>query len=137
MFDQIARINKAMSHPRTIEILDLLAQCPRTVKALAKETGMSIANTSQHLQRLRAAHLVCAEKNGLHVTYQLSDTAVWEFYHHLRSFAESRLAEIDHLMRSYLDGKEDMEPVSREELLERVKAGPVTVNDVRPEEEYR
>ncbi|MFQ6103455.1 MAG: ArsR/SmtB family transcription factor [Candidatus Glassbacteria bacterium] len=137
IFDQFSRIGKALSNPRRLEILDLLSQCPRTVEALARESGMSIANTSQHLQLLRSAHLVRAEKKGLYVTYHLTSPDVREFYHRLRRFAESHLAEIDHLMRSYLDGKDYMEPVSREELIARVKAGTVTVIDVRPEEEYR
>lgn len=137
IYEQVARIGKAVSSPRRLELLDLLCQAPRTVEALAREANQSVANASQHLQVLRTARLVEAEKNGLFVTYRLADDAVCDFYRALRLLAESRLAEIERVTRQYLEGREGMEAVDREELLERVERGEVLVLDVRPTEEYR
>ncbi len=140
IYEQFARIGKAVSSPRRLELLDLLCQCPRTVEALARETGQSLANTSRHLQVLRAARLVEGEKQGLYVTYRLADEEVCGFYRALRALAESRLAEVERVTRESLDrlGYERgmMEPVDRVVLLERVRRGKVTVLDVRPREEY-
>ncbi|MFQ5792487.1 MAG: ArsR/SmtB family transcription factor [Acidobacteriota bacterium] len=130
-------MGKAVSSPRRLEILDLLCQAPRTVEALAKEANQSLANTSQHLQILRAARLVDTEKKGLFVTYRLADEGVCDFFRALRGLAEARLAEIERLTRDYLEDRDGMEPVNREALLERVHRGQVTVLDVRPPEEYR
>ncbi|HLE19555.1 MAG TPA: metalloregulator ArsR/SmtB family transcription factor [Vicinamibacteria bacterium] len=136
IYEQLARIGKTVSSPRRLELLDLLCQTPRTVEALAREANQSIANTSQHLQVLRAARLVEAEKKGLFVTYRLADPAVGEFFRSLRLLAESRLAEIEQVTRDYLKGRSGMEGVDREALLERVRRGEVVVLDVRPAEEY-
>ena len=135
IYEQLARIGKTVSSPRRLELLDLLCQTPRTVEALAREANQSIANTSQHLQVLRAARLVEAEKKGLFVTYRLADPAVGEFFRSLRLLAESRLAEIEQVTRDYLKGRSGMEGVDREALLERVRRGEVVVLDVRPSEE--
>ena len=137
IYDQFARIGKAVSSPKRLELLDLICQGEYTVETLAKETKLNMANASQHLQVLRAAHLVEAEKKGLYVIYRLSDRSVCEFYRALRTLAESRLAEVDQITRRFLEGREDMEPVNREELLDKVRDGSVTVLDVRPEDEYR
>jgi len=137
IYEQLARIGKTVSSPRRLELLDLLCQAPRTVEALAKQANQSIANTSQHLQVLRAARLVEAEKKGLFVTYRLADPAVGEFFRSLRLLAESRLAEIEQVTRDYLKGRSGMEGVDREALLERVRRGEVVVLDVRPSEEYQ
>lgn len=137
IYHQFARVAKGAASPKRIELLDLLCQGPRTVEALAQETGMSVANTSQHLQRLRAARLVEADKEGLYVTYRLADQAVCDFVQNMRRLAESRLAEVEQITRRFLDGREGMEPVNREALLKRVQEGAVTLLDVRPVEEYR
>ncbi len=137
IYEQFARIGKAISSPRRIELLDLLCQGPRTVEALAEQAGLSVANTSHHLQVLRAARLVEAEKNGVHVTYRLAADEVCTFFDALRKLARLRLAEIECLQREFLAGREGMEPVDRDELLARVRGGQVTVIDVRPREEYR
>jgi len=137
IYEQLARIGKTVASPRRLELLDLLCQTPRTVEALAREANQSIANTSQHLQVLRAARLVEAEKKGLFVTYRLADPAVGEFFRSLRLLAESRLAEIEQLTRDYLKGRSGMEGVDREALLQRVRRGEVVVLDVRPSEEYQ
>ena len=137
IYEQFARIGKAVSSPKRLELLDLLCQGPRTVEALAKETGLTIANASQHLQVLRASRLVESEKEGLYVTYRLADPAVCEFFRAMRILAESRLAEVEQAKRQFLEGREGMEPVDREALLTRVRQGAVTVLDVRPVEEFK
>jgi rhodanese-related sulfurtransferase/DNA-binding transcriptional ArsR family regulator len=136
VYEQIARIGQATASPTRLELLDLLSQGPRTVEALAHETGQSAATTSHHLQVLRRARLVEAEKAGLYVTYRLADPRVGEFVLELRRLAESRLAEIQHVTRQYLDQRGALEPVDNDELARRVRAGEVTVIDVRPREEY-
>jgi len=137
IYEQFARIGKAVSSPKRLEFLDLLCQGERTVEVLAKEAGLTVANASQHLQVLRAARLVEAEKVGLFVTYRLADQAVCEFFRAMRLLAESRLAEVEQIKRRFLEGREGMEPVDRDALLKRVREGAVTVLDVRPVEEYR
>ena len=137
IYDQVARVSKAVSAPKRLELLDLLCQAPRTVEALANQAAISIANASQHLKILRAARLVDAEKKGLYVEYRLADENVGRFFHALRGLAESRLAEVEQVTRQFLEERGGMEPVRGEELLRRVRAGTVTLIDVRPSEEYR
>lgn len=137
VYEQLARIGKAVASPRRLELLELLCQGPRTVEALAQQTSQSVANTSQHLQVLRAARLVDAEKAGLYVTYRLADDEVCTFFLALRELATSRLAEIERVTRAYLRDRGAMDPVDREALVGRVKRGEVTVIDVRPVEEFR
>jgi rhodanese-related sulfurtransferase len=136
IYEQFARVGKAVSSPKRLELLDLLCQGPRTVEVLAKESGLAIANASQHLQVLRAARLVAAEKEGLFVIYRLADQTVCEFFRTMRVLAESQLAEVEQIKRRFLAGREGMEPVDRDELLELVREEAVTVLDVRPVEEY-
>ena len=137
IYEQFARLGKAISSPKRLELLDLLCQGPRTVEALAEQAALSVANASQHLQVLRAARLVDAEKKGLYVEYRLADEAVSRFFFMLRELAESRLAEVDKVTREYFEEKGAMEQVEKDELLRRVRTGEVTVLDVRPAEEYR
>ena len=137
IYEQFARIGKAVSSPKRLELLDLLCQGPRTVEVLAKESGQAVANASQHLQVLRASRLVETEKKGLFVTYRLADSAVCEFFRAMRILAESRLAEVEQIKRQFLEGREGMEPVDREELLALVRQEAVTVLDVRPVEEFK
>jgi len=136
IYQQIARIGKATAHAARLEILELLAQGPRTVEAVAGQIGQSVANTSHHLQILRGAGLVEAEKSGVYVTYRLADLQVGVFVLQLRTLAHARLAEIDRVSRDYLERRGAMEAVSDDELLRRVRVGEVTVIDVRPSEEY-
>lgn len=137
IYGEFARIGKAVSSPRRLELLDLLCQGPRNVELLAERAGQSVANTSHHLQVLRAARLVKAVKEGVHVTYRLADQDVCIFYQGLRQLAEAHLAEIESVTRDFLSDREVMEAVDTEDLLERVRRGAVTVLDVRPREEYR
>jgi rhodanese-related sulfurtransferase/DNA-binding transcriptional ArsR family regulator len=136
IYEQIARIGQATASPNRLELLDLLSQGARTVDALAQQTGQSVATTSHHLQVLRRARLVEAHKAGLYVTYRLADPQVGEFFLSLRRLAESRLAEVRHVTRQYLEQRGALEPVDNDELARRVRAGEVTVIDVRPREEY-
>lgn len=137
IYEQFARIGKAVSSPKRLELLDLLCQGPRTVEALARESGLTVANASQHLQVLRSSRLVESEKEGLFVIYRLADPAVCEFFRAMRMLAESRLAEVEQVKRQFLAGREGMEPLDRESLLARVRQGAVTVLDVRPVEEFK
>ena len=137
IYEQFARIGKAISNPSRLELLDLLCQGPRTVEALAKEAGLGLANTSQHLKALRQARLVEAEKAGLYVTYRLTDEQVCQFFRSLRSLAETRLAEIREITRNFLESRQGLQAVDREQLLAKVRDGAVTVLDVRPPEEFR
>jgi rhodanese-related sulfurtransferase len=137
IYEQLARIGKATSSPKRLELLDLLCQGPRTVEALAEQAAISVANASQHLKALRAARLVDATKKGLYVEYRLADDEVCRFFGALRGLAEARLAEIDQVTREYFERRGSMEAVAGKELLRRAKNGDVTVLDVRPAEEYR
>ncbi len=137
IYEQLARIGKAVASPPRLELLDLLCQGPRTVEALAQEAGLTVANASQHLQVLRSARLVEAEKQGLYVTYRLADVAVCGFFQKLRALAEIRLAEVESLVRQLRERPERLEPVEKKALLRRVRRGEVVVLDVRPPEEYK
>ena len=137
IYEQFARVGKAVSAPKRIELLEILCQAPRTVEAIAEQATISVANASQHLQVLRAARLVEAEKRGVYVEYRLADDDVCRFFVGLRGLAESRLAEVEHITRAYFEQRGEMEAVERDELLHRVRQGEVTVLDVRPIEEYR
>ncbi len=137
IFEQFARIGKAVASAKRIELLDLLSQGERHVEALAQAANISVANTSQHLQILRASRLVETEKSGVFVTYKLADQSVAEFVRQLRLLAENRLAEVEQTTRNFIEGRIGFDPVNREELLRRVRKGEVTVLDVRPAEEFR
>lgn len=136
LFDQFARVGKALSNANRLEILEYLAQGERSVDHLAKVAGLSVANTSQHLQQLRQAGLVAARKQGLHVFYQLSGEDIVPLLSALRSVAQRHVAEVERLVNTYLTVRDELEPVPRQELLHRIKSGLVTVVDVRPKEEY-
>lgn len=136
LFVQFARVGKALGNGNRLELLDYLAQGERSVDALAKVSGLSVANTSQHLQQLRQAGLVHCRKQGLKVFYRLSGNEVIGLLDALRDVAQRHLAEVEKLVDTYLTVKDDLEPVPRDELLERARAGLVTVLDVRPSEEY-
>jgi rhodanese-related sulfurtransferase len=137
VYQHLSRIGKALASPRRLELLDLLCQGPRTVEALARESGQSMANASQHLQVLRAARLVDAQKEGLYVTYRLADDDVSTFFGSLRRLAELRLAEIERVTREFLEARGEVEPVDQDTLSARARSGEVVLIDVRPAEEYR
>ncbi|MCK6490401.1 MAG: metalloregulator ArsR/SmtB family transcription factor [Planctomycetes bacterium] len=132
---QFARLGKALASSQRVLLLDLLAQGERPVEALASASGMSLANASQHLRVLLAAHLVANRKQGLQVHYRLAGPAVLAFLGSLQSLAECQLAEVPQAAQAHL-GVTDLEPVDHRELQRRVSAGEVVVIDVRPAEEY-
>lgn len=136
LFEQFARVGKAMSNANRLEILEFLAQSEYNVEELSKLAGITVANTSQHLQQLRQAGLVSSRKQGLKVYYSLSDTDVFELFAIQRKVAERHLAEVNQLIDHFLTVKDSLEPLPREELLERIKLGLVTIIDVRPASEY-
>src|SRR5919201_4925634 len=111
LYGQFARIGKALSSPHRLEILELLAQGERTVDSLATELGLSLANTSQHLQALRQAALVDGRKDGLFVFYRLSDPEVFELSRAIRTVAERQLADLERLVRAHFGNRADAEPV--------------------------
>jgi rhodanese-related sulfurtransferase len=137
VYAQFARIGKAVAAPKRIELLELLCQGPRTVEALADQAALTVANASQHLKVLLASRLVDAQKQGLFVEYRLADEGVLRFVHAMRELAEARFAEVGAIMQAYLKARGELERVSGEELMQRVRKGEVTVLDVRPELEYR
>jgi rhodanese-related sulfurtransferase/DNA-binding transcriptional ArsR family regulator len=136
LYGQFARIGKALASPPRLELLELLAQGERTVDALASESGLSLANASQHLQTLRQAGLVETRKTGLYVHYRLADDSVYALTSALRTTAERRLAELDRLVRDHFGDRSDPEPVGMHELLRRASSGQVVVLDTRPALEY-
>jgi rhodanese-related sulfurtransferase len=136
LFEQFARIGKAMASSARIELLDLLSQTERTVEQLADLTEMSIANVSQHLQVLRHAQMVEVRREGLYAYYRLADESVFRLWQAIRAVGEARLAEIDRVIASYLKDRATLEPVSVEELAKRLDESSVVVIDVRPFEEY-
>jgi len=136
IYPEFARIAQAMASDKRLELLDLLAQGARHVEALAQETEMSVANVSQHLQVLRAAHLVEADRSGNKVIYCLSGGDVLQLWLRLRAVAERRLPEIADLRRSFAVEGAEGEPVSREHLARGLSEGGVVLLDVRPFEEF-
>jgi rhodanese-related sulfurtransferase len=137
IYEQFARITKALASVKRLEIVDVLAQGERTVEALAREIGQSVANTSQHLQTLRAARLVEVRREGLYAFYRLADVGVFEVWRSVQAVGERRLAEIDQTVRAYLSDKQELETITGESLLARLESGDVVLLDVRPDDEYR
>jgi rhodanese-related sulfurtransferase len=137
LFDEFARAAKALASGRRIELVDVLANGERSVEALAGEVGLSVANTSQHLQILRQAGLVGSRRQGTSVHYQLAAPEVFELWRTLRTLAASRLAEVERLAAAYLGSRDELQPVTREELTRRLQDGDdLVVLDVRPAAEY-
>jgi rhodanese-related sulfurtransferase/DNA-binding transcriptional ArsR family regulator len=136
IFEQFALVAKTLGHADRLDILEHLGQGERSVDALAQRIGLSIANTSQHLQQLRRAGLVASRRDGKFVLYRLADDAVVGLLESLRQVAERNLAEVDRIVRGYFMERDTMEPVLRDELLERTRQGLVTVLDVRPADEF-
>jgi rhodanese-related sulfurtransferase/DNA-binding transcriptional ArsR family regulator len=136
LFIQFAAVAKAVAHAHRLELLELLAQGERSVEALAGKAGLSIANTSQHLQQMRRAGIVSGRREGKFVFYQLADDAVLDLLAALRRLAERNSAEVERVIRNYFHDRDGMEPVSRDELLRQLRTGAVTVLDVRPADEF-
>jgi len=136
LYTQFARLGKALSSGHRLELLEYLAQSERTVETLANLTGLSVANTSQHLQLLRQTGLVSTRREGLYVHYRLADPQIIVLMNVMHQLGEKQLAEVERLVASYLTKKDQFEPIPRTELLQRVRDGMVTILDVRPNEEY-
>lgn len=136
LFAQLAVVARALGHGSRLELLDYLAQGERSVEDLAQVAGLSIANTSKHLQQLKAAGLVQARRDGKHIRYTLGEERVLDVMGILRGIAASHLDAVEDLVGTYLRGRDALEPVPAKDLLDRVRSGLVTVLDVRPPEEY-
>jgi rhodanese-related sulfurtransferase len=136
LYQLFAQVANAMANPHRLELIDLLVQAPRTVEELAHEAQMSVANTSQHLQRLKGARLVRAQREGVHIRYQLADPAVARLWTDLRTVAEGQLAEVAVARAAYRSRQHEFEPISAAALQERLRRGEVTLLDVRPAVEY-
>ena len=136
LYGQFARIGKALANPHRLELLELLAQGERTVDSLATEMSMSLANTSQHLQALRQAALVENRKDGLFVSYRLSDPTVFDLCASIRKVAERQLADLERLVREQFGDRSEAEAVEMNELLKRARSKRVVVLDTRPSNEY-
>ncbi len=137
IYEQFARVTKAVASPRRLELLELLAQSPRTVEALSQLAALSVANASQHLQVLKSAGLVEARKSGLYVTYRLAHPRVADLLLALHRVAEARVAEVERITRDFLASHDQLEPLDAPSLRRRVRSRQVTLVDVRPAEEYR
>jgi len=137
IWEQFARLAKGVANPKRMEILDLLAQSPRTVEVLAKLTGMSVANASQHLQVLKGSALVVTERQGTFVVYRLATPEVEAFLGSLRRLAETQLSEVSRITQTFLKDRHLLDSVDQKVLVERVRKGEVTVLDVRPAEEFQ
>lgn len=137
VYHQFARLGKALASPARLELLDLLAQGERSVEDLAQEAALGIANASAHLQALSRARLVSSRKAGLRVYYRLADPSVFRLWVALREAGEHQLAEIDRLVATYLQDRQSLQPISREELARRFTDGEAVILDVRPLLEYR
>jgi rhodanese-related sulfurtransferase len=137
LYEQFARMGKALANAHRLELLDLLSQGERTVEALAEETGMSMGNASQHLQVLRAARLVESRRVGVSIYYHLASDHVSHLWLALRTCGKHHLTEVDHLVRTFLQDRASLQPVTIDELREALQEERVILLDVRPQEEYQ
>jgi len=137
LYAQFARIGQALASPKRIELLDLLGQGEKTVEALAEQVATPIKNTSAHLRVLRQARLVETRREGTYVYYRLADEDVFRLLRTLETLGHSRLADVQQVVQSYLDGHDELEPVTFTELRRLMRENDVTVVDVRPAEEYQ
>ena len=135
LFEQLARVGKALGSGKRLELLDLLAQGPRSVAELAAAAGLGMTTASAHLQTLKQAGLVATSREGTTIRYRLAGSDVAALYVQMRQVATAHLADVDAARRSYI-GADDTEQIGRDELLRRAAAGEVTILDVRPIPEY-
>jgi rhodanese-related sulfurtransferase/DNA-binding MarR family transcriptional regulator len=136
LYEQFARVGKALANPARLELLDLLAQGERSVEDLAETAQMKVSNTSAQLRTLGAAGLVASRRDGVRIYYRLADQQVTAFLSQVQDFAAARLPDVELAARSYLGDVAALEPVARDELSRRLRDGQVLVLDVRPETEY-
>ncbi|HVN55239.1 MAG TPA: metalloregulator ArsR/SmtB family transcription factor [Anaerolineaceae bacterium] len=137
LFELFARVGSALANPHRLEILDLLVQSPRTVEELASLAQMSVANTSQHLQRLKQARLVVDERDGQHIYYCLADAAIARLWIELRRVAERQLAEVERALDQYRSHRSAFQRISVEDLLSGLNRDEILLIDARPEVEFQ
>jgi len=136
LHESFAEVAKAAAHPHRLALLEQVAQGERNVDTLAEKVGLTVANTSQHLQSMRRAGLLAARRDGKFTLYRLADDSVLALLDAIGAVAERNVAEVKAVVTGYFNARDDMEPVSRRELKKRMAAGTVTVLDVRPAEEF-
>ena len=136
VFEQFAELARVLGHAHRLELIEYVAQGERSVERLAQLSGLSVANASQHLQQLRRGGFVQARRDGKRVLYSLADGPILSLIAALRSYAERNRAEVGKIVSDYFHRLDELEPVSRKELVRRLKAGTVAVLDVRPEDEF-
>ncbi|MEF3308799.1 metalloregulator ArsR/SmtB family transcription factor [Paenibacillus sp. GYB004] len=136
LYQEFARIGKCLSSPKRLEILDLLSQSPKSVEGLAKDTGMTVANVSQHLQTLHHARLVSYRKQGNFVFYELADDEVSGFMGSLHRLSEKQLVQVQQIKKEFMSNQSEMEAVTLADLRRRMELGEIMLIDVRPRVEY-
>jgi rhodanese-related sulfurtransferase/DNA-binding MarR family transcriptional regulator len=136
LFEHLALIARGLASAARLELLDFLAQGERSVEDLARAAGLSIANTSKHLQQLKGAGLVTPRREGKHIYYALADERVLDAIATMRQLAETHQEAVAELIASYLKQRDGLEPIPADELLARARDGLITVIDVRPPQEY-
>jgi len=136
LYEQFARIGKSLDSPQRLELLDLLCQCERTVEDLAVEANLTFANTSRHLQILKASRMVESRKDGVKVFYRLRNREVCDLVCDLRELAKKNLAEVEQITAEYFKGDSNLRPVTLQELRDKVREGVIILLDVRPAIEY-
>lgn len=136
LYEEFATVARALGNAHRLDIIEHLGQGERGVDALSAKVGLSTANTSQHLQQLKRAGLVESRRDGKYVLYSVSDNSVLDLMRALFTVGERNVAEVDKVLRGYFHERDDMEPVSHEDLLDRTRDGLVTVLDVRPKDEF-
>jgi rhodanese-related sulfurtransferase len=137
LYKLFSQVSSALANPHRLELLDLLVQSPRTVEELAKQANMTVANTSQHLQRLKQAHLVVDERNGQYIRYCLADPVIAQLWIDLRRVAERQLAEVEQALNRYRSHRSDFERISPEELQGAMRKKEILLIDARPEVEFQ
>ena len=136
LLSHFAAVAKALGHAHRLELLELLAQGERSVESLAEIAGLTVGNASQHLQRLRQAGLLTSRREAKHVFYRLTDESIVGLMAALRRIAERNVAEVQRVVDGYFHERDSLEPVSREELVRRMRDGLVTLLDARPRDEF-
>ena len=137
LYEQFARIGNALASPKRIELLDLLGQGEKTVEALAEQIATPIKNTSAHLRVLRQARLVETRRDGTYVFYRLADDDVFRLLRSIEALGHARLADVQQVVRLYLDGHDQLDPVTFKELRRLMRDDNITVVDVRPPDEFQ
>jgi rhodanese-related sulfurtransferase len=136
LYAEFAKVAKALAHGSRLELLEFVAQGETSVETLAQRCGLSVANASQHLQHLRRAGLIMARRDNKFVLYRLASDSVLAAVAGIQRVGELNVAEVDQIIRNYFQARDNLEPVSLDELKGRIKSGLVTVLDVRPDDEF-